>query len=157
MVTISKMDKKTLSNWAVIIFLIIIFFLIAHPFKNLTPEDITHAKIAGQNIKVDLALDEKTQERGLSGRESLGEKEGMLFIFPHLGKYYFWMKGMNFPIDMIWIGEDQKVIYIKKDARPENFLETYGPDVNTKYVLEVNAGFADKFNLKEGDSVIFTY
>ena len=79
----------------------------------------------------------------------------MLFIFEKPGKYYFWMKDMNFPIDMIWIGEDMRVIYIKKNAQPESFPKTYGPDIDSKYVLEVVAGFSEKNNLKEGDRAEF--
>ena len=67
------------------------------------------------------------------------------------------MKGMNFPIDIVWITEDMKVIYIKKDAWPESYPETFGPDINAKYILEINAGFSDKNNLKEGDRVLFVY
>ena len=67
------------------------------------------------------------QEQGLSGKSQLAQDQGMLFVFAQPGKYYFWMKGMNFSIDIIWIGEDMKVIYIKKDARPELYPETYGP------------------------------
>jgi len=59
---------------------------------------------------------------------------------------------MNFPIDMIWIGEDMKVIYIKKNAEPESYPETFGPDANAKYVLEILAGFSDQNNLQVGDS-----
>jgi uncharacterized protein len=127
-------------------------------------QDIKYVKIAGQNIKVDLALDSVTQAQGLSGRSGLSENSGMLFIFDKSGKYYFWMKGMNFPIDMIWLAPSEggdtknaKIIYIKKNATPEAYPETYGPDVNTKYVLEVASGFSDKNNLKEGDSIEFTY
>lgn len=152
------MNKKNLFTLsAVIIFFVIVVFLVNQPAKNLTPENIKYVKIAGQNIKVDLALTKETQGTGLSGRKELAQNQGMLFVFDHPDKYYFWMMGMNFPIDIIWIGEDMKVVYIKKNAQPEDFLETYGPDVNTKYVLEVVAGFSDKNNLKEGDSILFSY
>jgi uncharacterized membrane protein (UPF0127 family) len=107
-------------------------------------------------MKVELALTKEEQAQGLSGRNELRETEGMLFIFPQSGKYNFWMKDMNFPIDMIWVGEDMKVIYIKKDARPESYPEMYGPakgEQDAKYVLEVVSGFSEKNNLKEGDRI----
>ena len=79
----------------------------------------------------------------------------MLFVFDKPGQYPFWMKDMNFAIDIIWIGEDLRVVYIKKDARPELYPETYTPTENAKYVLEVPAGFSEKNNLKVGDSASF--
>ena len=149
----------------VIIFLLVGFFLISRPSKNFIPENIKYVKIGGQSIKVDLALTAAEQQKGLGGRNKLKENEGMLFVFDRPGEYYFWMRGMNFPIDIIWIGpaspsqggEDMKVVYIKKNAQPEAFWKTYGPDTNVKYVLEIIAGFSDKNNLKVGDNVLFTY
>ncbi|MEI7709146.1 MAG: DUF192 domain-containing protein [bacterium] len=119
-------------------------------------QDIKYVNIAGQNIKVDLALTPAEQEQGLSGRKGLKENEGMLFVFQKVGNYPFWMKDMNFAIDMIWISEDMKVVYIKKDATPASYPTTFGPNQDAKYVLEVVAGFADKNNLKVGDRVLFS-
>jgi len=59
----------------------------------------------------------------------------------------------EFPIDIIWINEYGNVVYIKKDAKPELYPETYGPGPNdgeAKFVLEVVSGFSDKNNLKVG-------
>ncbi len=118
---------------------------------------IQFVKIADQRIKVELALTNAVREQGLSGRREMNNNEGMLFIFDHSGKYPFWMKDMNFPIDIIWISEDMKVIYIKKDARPESYPESYAPKQNALCVLEIASGFSDKNNLREGDKVEFTY
>ena len=141
----------------VFVFLLVGFFLINKPSKIFKIEDIKYVKIAERNIKVDLALTPAEQEKGLSGKNLLVEDTGMLFVFANSDKYPFWMKDMNFPIDIIWISQDQKVVYIKKNALPELYPETYAPTENAKYVLEITAGFADKYNLKTGDSVLFTY
>jgi hypothetical protein len=161
---INKMkDKKIITSFAlVIIFFLAGFFLISHFSKKIKPKtsnDI-YVQIGGQSIKVDLSITPAQQAQGLSGRLSLSQNEGMLFIFSKPDKYQFWMKDMNFPIDIIWITPDMKVAYIKKNALPRLYPETYGPgenDASAKYVLEVVAGFSDKNNLKEGDSVQFTY
>ena len=121
------------------------------------PENIKYVKIAGQVIKVDLALTKEALAQGLSGRSGLKENEGMLFIFDNPDTYSFWMKDMNFPIDIIWIDETMKITYIKKDARPELYPETYGPKDASKYILEVVSGFSDENNLKEEDRVKFIY
>jgi uncharacterized membrane protein (UPF0127 family) len=62
---------------------------------------------------------------------------------------------MNFPIDIIWIDEDLRVNFIKKNALPSSYPEAFSPDGNSLYVLEVNSQFLDKNNLKEGDKVKF--
>lgn len=160
--------QKRFSIFIIILFFLVGFFLINQPAKNLKlenkPENIKSVKIAGQTIKVELALTPVERAQGLSGRNELKENEGMLFIFDKPGRYPFWMKDMNFPIDIIWLAPSEggdleaKVIYIKKDARPESYPNTYGPgpDQDTKYVLEVVSGFAEKNNLKAGDRVKFT-
>ena len=156
------MDKRNLLAFVIVIlFIVVVFFLInKNIFKinleNFKYTDIKFVKIAGQSIKVDLALTEAEREQGLSGREELRDNEGMLFIFSvRDGSAFggeqaskFWMKDMNFPIDKIWVNEIMKIVYIKKDARPESYPITYGPDEGyAKYVLEVVSGFSDKNNL----------
>ena len=139
-----------------VIIFILGFILINQPSRNLwIPESIRYVKIAGQEIKVEVASMPEERVRGLSGKRGLKEDEGMLFVFDRSGNYPFWMKDMNFPIDMVWIGENMKVIYIKENARPELYPEIYSPDKNAKYVLEVVSGFSQKNNLKVGDSVEF--
>ena len=99
--------------------------------------------------------DEK-RTKGLSGRKNLDEKEAMLFVFPEKKQYQFWMKDMNFPIDIIFINDDI-VTNISKNAQPidpksPNYT-IYSPTVDINYVLEVNAGQTDKHGIKIGDKV----
>lgn len=166
MVTI---NKKLLGLLLLAIFLLVGFVLFKKPSKNLTLEviqppqiveqvkDIKYVLISGQKIKVDLAITEQERNKGLSLRPFLSDDVGMLFVFDKASKYFFWMKEMNFPIDIIWIGEDKKIVYIKKDAKPESYPEVFGPSIDAKYVLEVVSGFSDKYNLKEGDEIDFEY
>ena len=144
-----------MKNYFVGFITLIIFFLIGYHFW--TARNIKYIKIAGGNIKVELALTPEDQAQGLSNRSELLENEGILFVFEHPGKYPFWMKDMNFAIDIIWIGNDMRVVYIKKYARPEEYPNTYVPNKDAKYVLEVVSGFSDKNNLQVGDRVEFTY
>ena len=126
-----------------------------------TPPIIDGVILGEQKILVEVMvmLDEIT--RGLSGRESLPQDKGMLFIFESMEEFSpapdFWMRNMKFPIDMIWIGRDHKVVYIKKNARPESYPTTFGPGakIDARYVLEVNSGFSDKYYIKVGDPVVF--
>ena len=149
-----------MKNYFVGFITLIIFFLIGYHFW--TARNIKYIKIAGGNIKVELALTPEDQAQGLSNRSELLENEGILFVFEHPGKYPFWMKDMNFALDIIWLSDDLHVVYIKKNALPESYLpagkagpETFTPSQNAKYVLEVLAGFSEKNNLKVGDKMEF--
>ena len=157
---------KNFFKWALVIaFMVFLLFSLQHnrqSVRNLDTNNIQYVKIAGQMLKVELALTNEEQEQGLSWRKDLEENQGMLFVFDHSSKYSFWMKNMNFPIDIIWLappeaglGEDLHVVYIKKDAKPESFPEIFEPNENSKYVLEVISGFSEKNNLKEGDNAKF--
>ena len=150
-----KNFQFTILQFSICILVVVAGFLLINNDSYHSPSHIKYIKIAGQDIKVELAITPAQQEQGLSGRNELKENEGMLFAFPQPGKYYFWMKDMNFPIDMIWIGKDMRIIYIKKDARPESYPETYGPGKDAKYILEVVSGFSEKNNLKEDNKVEF--
>lgn len=94
------------------------------------------------------------QEQGLSGRKSLSENKAMLFVFPKEDYYHFWMKGMKFSIDILWINQG-KIVDIKEKAPvpATQYLEQYRPDAPAKYVLEIGAGLAEKYGFKVGDSV----
>jgi len=144
---------------AVIVFLSIIFYSSTRPSqsRSVIKEYIYAVEIGGQTVTVALASTPEQQAQGLSGRSSLKADEGMLFIFDTPGIHPFWMKDMKIPLDIIWLSEDGKIVYIKKDARPELFPESYAPSENAKYVLEVVSGFSEENNLKAGDRVEFRY
>lgn len=115
--------------------------------------------IGNSQIEVTLAATTAKRSKGLSGVESLGENEGMLFVFEKENQTSpFWMKGMLIPIDIIWIN-DGKVSEITDSAQPpqagikDKDLKLFVPDDPYDYVLEVNAGFSQKNNIKVGDNV----
>jgi uncharacterized membrane protein (UPF0127 family) len=152
---INNMKNKNLiySFVTVIVFIIVLVFSLKS--VEAPKETISLVQIGKMDVKVELAVTKEEQVKGLSGRESLSEDSGMLFIFPKPSKYYFWMKDMHFPIDIVWINENKEIIYIKQDAQPDDFLETYGPEQDSSYVLEVVSGFIEKHKVKVGDKVLF--
>ena len=105
-------------------------------------------------VKVEIADDAAEMSRGLSNRKSLDENHGMLFVFATPGQPAFWMKDMNFSIDIIWIKNDVVVdIAPNLPVAAAEFLSTYSPKEPANYVLEVNAGFAKENGIKVGDKV----
>jgi len=111
--------------------------------------------VADLELSAEIVDSPEKQALGLSGRESLGENEGMLFVFEVADNRYFWMKDMNFSIDIVWIGENKEVVDIIKNVTPESYPEKFSPKTPAKYVLEVNAGFSDEYKIKIGDLVEF--
>ena len=126
--------------------------VVAPPISPPTPT-IT---IGDTKIEVEIADTAESRAQGLSGRTSLPENSGLLFIFTESSQPGFWMKEMNFPIDIIWLDESWKIVDLTIEARPEKYPEIYLPRSPVHYVLEVNAGFISAHNLKIGDPARFT-
>jgi len=112
--------------------------------------------VGGVNLITSLSTTPDAQSKGLAIRDSLNENEGMLFIFETPQKYSFWMKDMKFPIDIIWINQDGKIVHIEKNLPPCVFLlpcPSYAPKDDSLYVLEVVSNFTNKFDINVGDPV----
>ena len=124
--------------------------------QNISQKEGHVLKVGTARVLIDIADTPPLRERGLSGRRLLLDDQGMYFIFDHPGMYPFWMKEMNFPIDIIWIGEHMSVVDITKSASPSSFPQTFVSSVPALYVLEVQAGFAERYGVKIGDQVEIT-
>jgi uncharacterized membrane protein (UPF0127 family) len=155
-------NKKTLfaGTFVLIVFIAASFYIgnvlnLNSNYKENIVSEVNHVlRIGNVSVRVDIADTPALQEQGLSGRQLLLEDQGMYFIFNHPGIYPFWMKEMNFPIDIIWIGEHMSVIDITQDALPSSFPQTFVSRVPALYVLEVQAGFAERHGVKIGDQVL---
>jgi uncharacterized membrane protein (UPF0127 family) len=104
-------------------------------------------------VVVDVVDTPEERERGLSGRIELLENEGMLFIFEKLDLHGFWMKDMNFSIDIIWFNEYAEAVHVLENISPNTYPTVFSPPVQAKYVLEVPAGFIKTHGIKLGDTI----
>ncbi|MEM3065103.1 MAG: DUF192 domain-containing protein [Candidatus Nitrosotenuis sp.] len=114
--------------------------------------------VNGFEIMADIAFTEEQREKGLSIKDTLNEDEGMLFIFQQESRYNFWMNGMKFPIDILWLDAAGKVVHIESNLQPcasANDCADYAPAKNALYVLEVAAGFAERHNVQIGTDIDF--
>jgi|SRR5690554_350671 len=106
------------------------------------------------SLDIEIADNEYETATGLMYRSSMEPEQGMLFIFDDVAMRSFYMKNTQFPLDIIFLDEENRIVSFQKDAQPfnENGLTSKVP---AKYVLEVNAGMADKWSLDLGDRIIF--
>jgi uncharacterized membrane protein (UPF0127 family) len=126
---------------------------------KLTPNEAQYktVKISNASVRAEIADTQSKMIEGLMSKKTLPDNEGMLFIFNDESRHGIWMMNMNFPIDIIWIDKDLKIIDIAEDAQPCKFnCPIYKPDSKALYVLEVNSGFVSKNKLQTGDSIRIT-
>ena len=107
-------------------------------------------------FQLEVADTPEKQAVGLMHRKSLPTRNAMLFIFPFEKRSVFWMKNTYVALDIIWLNKNKKVVYIKKGALPLNTEYLVTP-IPAKYVLEINAGLADKLAIKIGDFANFIF
>lgn len=125
------------------------------------PAVFKQLQISGNLLKIEIADTASKRSKGLGGRAGLGENEGMLFVFEKADKYSFWMKGLNFPLDFIFI-RDEKVLEVLPNVQPPSEGQTdvslpiYRPKEDVNMVLEVNAGVVERLSIKVGDSIKIT-
>lgn len=148
------MNKKIISIFLVVVVVGIIFI-----FQKAEDPIVERPYVlfSGEKIFVEIADTEEKREKGLSGRDSIGDDEGMLFLFPEGGGYGFWMKEMKFPIDIIWVHKG-KIVWIEKNVDPQvgvsdEKLQVYTFSGSADTVIEIKGGKSDILNLKEGDVV----
>ncbi|HIM63059.1 MAG TPA: DUF192 domain-containing protein [Dehalococcoidia bacterium] len=135
-----------------------------------TPTETTNAppgaqrpvvQVGNLEFTVELAADLEKRTRGLSGRATLDAGTGMLFVFEKAERFRFWMKEMQFSLDIVWIGPSCKVVDVSENvpfpdpSTPLEDLPRYSPESRAKYVLELNGGEAADLGLGIGDQVEF--
>lgn len=145
-----NMDKKI---WYLILIVVALIFATS-VFLN-KKDSFSRKKIIIGNIavKVEIAESLPEKQKGLSGRNFMRENNGMLFVFSQPDFYSFWMKDMEFPIDIIWLDENLRIINIEKNITPDTFPKKFLPPRPAKYALEVNGGWADKNKVEEGVNI----
>ncbi|MEA3254822.1 MAG: DUF192 domain-containing protein [Candidatus Altiarchaeota archaeon] len=151
----ASIDKKVLAVFGVVI-LAGLWFLMT---SGVATTSLCFNSLKGfegaKCIDVEIVDNVESRRIGLSGRDSLGQDEGMFFVFDKEGEHAFWMGGMSFPLDIIWINKNKRVAYIAKNVPPcqESSCPLYKPGVNSLYVLEVNARFTGKYNITNDTQV----
>lgn len=133
----------------IILFILFIIFSFSLFYKN--NKKFLKIEIGDQEYSAEVVSSENEREKGLSGRNGLCENCAMLFIFPKPGKYSFWMKNMNFNLDIIWVS-GKKIVYIAKDVSSD-YPYSINPVKEADKVIEIKGGLSNKLNLRTGDEI----
>jgi uncharacterized membrane protein (UPF0127 family) len=122
-----------------------------------TDNEPLDVEINGQNLKLVVAKKHDTIIKGLSWREKI-PFDGMIFFFYKPKNVSFWMRGMNFPIDIVWVSNNV-IIGVSENVKPEpgvcqEDLKLYPPPAKVDTVIELSAGKAKQLNIKKGNVLI---
>ena len=116
---------------------------------------ITKANDSKVVLDIEIADTDFDIQTGLMYRNSMETNQGMLFVFHDVTERYFYMKNTKIALDLIYINENKTIVSFQKNAKP--FDETsLPPNAPAKYVLEVNAGLVDVWELSVGDSIDYS-
>lgn len=107
-----------------------------------------------RQIDIELATNDQERAQGLMYRKSMLDTQGMLFIFPHAEEQSFWMKDTYISLDIVYLDEKKEIVSVQKYTTPlsEESLPSFK---KAQYVLEVNAGFCDKYHIAYGDKIAY--
>ena len=149
-----KHTKKIILG--VLVFIIVAILGLAYVFVG-NKNKIISVKVGENIFRAEVAETMAQKMKGLSYRDSLDKDRAMYFDFGQEGEQGFWMMGMRFPIDIVWI-KNNVVVGIEKDVQapaagiPENALKIYYPPEAIDKVLEINAGLSEELGIKVGDN-----
>lgn len=117
------------------------------------PEKAINLKLGDKTIKAVVAKTESEKSQGLSGKEKITDGDGMFFPFEKEGQYYFWMQNMNFPIDIIWLDKNYTIVDLTRNLKPDSYPNSVTSQKPAQFILEINTGLIDKYQLKKGDKI----
>ncbi|MGB3780324.1 MAG: DUF192 domain-containing protein [Tunicatimonas sp.] len=107
-----------------------------------------------QQIDIEIATEQKEQQQGLMHRSAMDENQGMLFPYTNAQPRSFYMKNTKISLDIMYADADRRIVTIHQGVMPysEKSLPSGEP---AQYVVEVNAGFATRHGIEEGDFIAF--
>ena len=116
------------------------------------PTAVLHGTGGPASIRLEVAASDAARANGLMFRQALADGDGMLFVFGETSDHGFWMKNTFIPLDMIFIGDDLRVVGVHARAVPQS-LDTITVGAPSRYVLEVPGGWAERHGVTRGTQV----
>lgn len=115
-------------------------------------------ELAGQRFTVELADDDAERARGLMFRDAMADDRGMLFVHDAQEPQAYWMKNTKIALDILYFDNDRKLVSQQRDVPPCSLGDacpSYPSNAPARYVLELNAGQAEKLKLQDGATLTF--
>ncbi len=142
-----------------VIFVFFIGLMVWFFFYVPTVKNKAQIEIGNNRLEVEIADTPLLQAKGLSGRASLPEKSGMLFVFSKPDIQKFWMAGMRFPLDIIWINDNTvlEIVTLNPPTAQAPAPESWSSKKFADRVLELNAGLAEKLGITVGTKINISY
>ena len=114
-------------------------------------------RIQGRAFNAEVAANAAEFQKGLGGRPCIKSNQALVFAFTKPGQYPFWMKDMKFPLDFVWVGQDDKVAATLVDVKPSTYPKQFANSANhpAKYVIELPADSVKQLNIVLGTIVNF--
>jgi uncharacterized membrane protein (UPF0127 family) len=139
----------------IFLFFLLVPFVVTAQQEKLDTCELTILDKYRAQIKVTVELAETAKERtyGLMHRKSLGENEGMLFVYKSDQYMNFWMKNVSIPLSIAFINKAGVIIDIQ-DMETDNGAKTYPSPEPVRYALEMNKGFFKKNKIYVGDRLL---
>lgn len=113
----------------------------------------------GERFTTELAMTERKRKRGLSYRDRLPPKQGMFFLHTdEPQRRSMWMPHMRFPLDIVWLDGELKIVSIRKNVQPcanLNDCPSISSIYKSQHAIEFPAGEADDIGLRVGDRITF--
>jgi uncharacterized protein len=112
---------------------------------------------SGKVLQAEVMVKDEDRAMGLMFRPSLPLDRGMIFLFETADFHGIWMKNCRFPIDILWLDEEKRVVHVAESVPPckADPCPVYNPMRRASYVIELNAGQARKEKAVVGSTVAF--
>lgn len=126
-------------------------------FTDAAPAVIPLTLPSGKVLQVEVMVKDEDRQMGLMFRASLPEDRGMLFLFESPDFHGIWMKNCKFPIDILWLDADRKVVHVQEGALPctKEPCAVFSPLRRAIYVVELRSGQARREKAVVGETLSF--
>lgn len=152
-VVIASVPRKyRLLLTAIAVILLTLGYGIVRRAGHLTQPAALSAKDITASYSIEMVTTYDQRQKGLSGRSSLAPDRAMLFVFDAESRRCIWMKDMQFPIDIVWLNGNKKIVAIERNVSPATYPSSFCHD-DSHYVLEFAAGAVDAAGLRIGEHV----
>ncbi|HSX29777.1 MAG TPA: DUF192 domain-containing protein [Candidatus Saccharimonadales bacterium] len=137
--------------------LLVAWIVVAVVVWEAWPRQATTVLAVGtQRYKLETITTPQAMIKGLGGRTSLARNAGMLFAYDQSApNRCFWMRGMRFPLDIMWLDTYKRVVHVEQGLSPKTYPKEFCAPQTSQYVIELNAGEVHRSHIGIGQTLSF--